>query len=76
MKQKRNQVGRFATEDIATRRDLPIDNAVAEHGSSGGMHVLTSLGLELGGELLRRDLDDASLLIMASASIITVVDHF
>jgi len=52
-----------------------LDDSIAKHGSSCGMPILTSLGLELRGELLRRDLNNASLLVWATIAVVTVVDH-
>ena len=54
---------------------MPQDDAVAEHGPSGSMLVLTSLGLELTGELLRRDLYIVAGLLVPIVAIVAVVDH-
>jgi len=39
------------------------------------MLALTSLGAELGRELLRRDLDVLRLLMLATVAVVAVVDH-
>ena len=52
-----------------------MNDAVAEDRPSGSVLVLTSLRLELGGELLRRDLDIAGWLVLAAIGVVTIVDH-
>ena len=61
---------------------MPPGDAIAEHGSSGSLgafelllRVRTSLGLELGGELLGRDLHVDALLLLVSIAIAVVIDH-
>ena len=39
------------------------------------MEVLTSLGTELAGKLLRRDLDVVPMLVGTTVTIVSIVDH-
>ena len=75
MKQERDEIRGLAPEEIKARSELPFDDAIAEDWSPGCMTVLTSLGLELAGELLRRDLDVGSLLIRPTVVVVAVVNH-
>ena len=76
MKQKRDQVRCFASEEIAAGRDVPLVDAVAEDWASGCMLVLTSLALELSRKFFGRDLDDACLLIRGTIAVVAVINHF
>ena len=75
MKQKGDQIRGFTAKEIESRRNPPLDDGVAKYGSSSSMLVLTSFGLEPGGELLGRDLDIAGWLVLAAIGVVTIVDH-
>ena len=68
-------IAALAAKEIQSRRDLPLDDAIAEQGTRCWIGLRTSFRLELRLVLLGWDLHELLLLIRTTINVVTVIDH-